>query len=43
VEVQAISTKFTRVGFPINENDSDLKLRVGEIEGEKETIPLELK
>ena len=40
VEVQAISTKFTRLGFPMNDNDRDLVLRVGEIKGNKEEIPL---
>lgn len=40
VEVQAISTKTTRIGFPINETDSDLVLQVGEINGKKETIKL---
>jgi len=43
VEVQAISTKYTRVGFAINETDKSLKLQVGEIEGKKEIIPLEFK
>jgi hypothetical protein len=38
VEVQAISTKYTRVGFPINDDDKDLTLRVGEIGGDKEEI-----
>jgi hypothetical protein len=42
VEVQAISTKYTRVGFPINENDTDHILRFGEITGDKEIIELEL-
>lgn len=42
VEVQAMSTKYTRLGFPINVSDKDLALRVGEINGEKEIIPLEL-
>jgi hypothetical protein len=42
VEIQAISTKFTRVGFPINDSDDNLVLRVGEIEGDKEEIILSL-
>ncbi len=42
VEVQAISTKFTRVGFPINENEKDLVLQIGEINSEKESISLDL-
>ena len=40
VEIQAISTKFTRVGFPINTTDKDIVLRVGEINGDKEKIDL---
>lgn len=40
VEVQAISTKTTRIGFPINETDRDLVLQVGEINGKKELITL---
>lgn len=40
VLIQASSTKFTRVGFPIYDTDFDLVLRVGEIEGEKEFIEL---
>ena len=40
VLVQAISTKFTRVGFPLNDSDKDLVLRIGEIDGSKEEIPL---
>jgi hypothetical protein len=42
VEIQAISTKYTRLGFPINDTDRDLVLRVGEIEGEKEEITLSI-
>lgn len=38
VEVQAISTKNTRLGFPMNESDTDLVLRIGEIGGRKARI-----
>lgn len=40
VEVQAISTKNTRVGIAINETDKNIELRVGEINGKKEIIPV---
>jgi|SRR3989344_1279101 len=40
VNVQAISTKFTRVGFPINETDKNIKLRVGEVKGEKTVVDI---
>lgn len=40
IEVQAISTKPTRVGFPLNEDDKDLILQVGEISGNKQNIVL---
>lgn len=42
VEIQAISTKNTRVGFPINEDDRGLVIRIGEINGDKEEIELQL-
>jgi hypothetical protein len=42
VVVDAISVKPTRVGFAINESDKNLKLKVGEIKGEKQTIDLTL-
>lgn len=41
VEVQAISTKNTRVGVAINETDKNIELRAGEINGEKQTIKLD--
>jgi len=40
VEVQAISTQFTRVGFPIYTTDKHLLLQIGEINGKKTRIPL---
>ncbi len=40
VEVQAQSTKVTRLGFPIYESDNKLVLRIGEIDGNKERIEL---
>ena len=42
VEIQAISTKNTRVGFPVDRNVSSLILRIGEVSGEKEDIDLDL-
>lgn len=40
VDVQATSTKFTRVAFVISRSDKNLKLRVGEINQEKTVIDL---
>lgn len=42
VEVQAISTKYTRVGFPIDDKDQKLVLQVGEVAGKKDLIELKL-
>jgi hypothetical protein len=38
VEVQPISTKYTKLGFPINETDKNLKLFVGEIDATKSAV-----
>ena len=43
VDVEAISTKFTRIGFPVDTNAKSLVLEVGEIQGSKQTIQLNLK
>ena len=42
VEVQAISTKYTRIGFPVNDTDKQFIIRVGEITGIKTDFPLNL-
>lgn len=43
VNVRAQSTKTTRLAFTINDTDKNLRLRVGEISGEKQTLDLTLK
>jgi len=40
VEIQAQSTKVTRLGFPISESDTKLLLRIGQINGDKQMIEL---
>ena len=42
VEIQANSTKYTRIGLPINDNDKNIVLLVGELLGKKETVNLNL-
>jgi type III secretory pathway component EscV len=42
VDIQAISTKYTRIGFPVTVDAKNLKLEVGEIDGTKQTIQLNL-
>lgn len=42
VVVEAISVKPTRIGFAINESDKNLKIKIGEIKGEKQTVDLTL-
>lgn len=41
VEIQPTSIKKTRIGFPINDTDKNLKLYVGEIKGEKKPIDIQ--
>jgi hypothetical protein len=40
VEIQAISTKLTRIGFPINKSDQNLVIQFGEVKGDKQLIEL---
>lgn len=42
VEIQANSTKYTRIGLPINDSDKNIVLVVGELAGRKETVNLNL-
>ncbi len=42
VEVQAISTKYSRIGFPVNDGVRDFVIHVGEIKGEKQEIEISL-
>jgi hypothetical protein len=42
VIVQPTSTKYTRIGWPIDDSDQDLVMLVGEIEGEKTKVELGL-
>jgi len=41
VEVQAISTLRTQLGFPITDDDKSFVLQVGEIDGDKKTVEVE--
>ena len=43
VDIQPISTKYTRIGFPIDTNAKNLTLQVGEIDGPKQSFQLDLK
>lgn len=42
VEIQANSTKYARIGLPINDNDKNIVILVGELDGDKKTIKLNL-
>jgi len=43
VDVEPISTTFTRIGFPVSTDANSFALEVGEIDGPKQTIPLTIK
>jgi len=43
VVIEPTSTKYTRIGFAVNDTDNKLVLLVGEIQGEKTSLPLDLK
>jgi hypothetical protein len=40
VDVQAISTKLTRIGYAVSNSDKNIILRVGEINGAKTEVPV---
>lgn len=42
IQIQANSTKPARIGLPINDTDKDIVLMIGELDGEKQTINLNL-
>lgn len=42
VTVQPISTKSTRIGFPVNETDKNMMLMVGEINGKKDKVEIKI-
>lgn len=42
IQIQANSTKYTRIGLPINDTDKDLTLLIGELTGKKESIKITL-
>lgn len=43
VLVQPMSTKYTRIGFPINDTDKQLVLWEGDVSGQKQKVELNLK
>lgn len=43
VQIQANSTKYTRIGLPVNDTDKNIILLVGELQGKKDSINLSLK
>jgi hypothetical protein len=43
VTVQPMSAKFTRLGLPINDNDKNISLFIGELDGEKIQVDIKFK
>lgn len=43
VQIQANSTKYTRIGLPINDSDKNMVLLIGELQGQKQKVNLDLK
>lgn len=42
LEVQAISTKYSRLGFLVGKSDRNFRLQIGEINGEKDSLKISL-
>jgi hypothetical protein len=40
IQIQPISTKESRLGFPVDDTVKNFTLSVGELDGKKTTIPL---
>jgi len=43
IQIQANSTKYARIGLPVNDSDKNIILLIGELQGKKQTVKLNLK